>query len=116
MSFPSTPPLSGLSGLTQGLLIPENPSVKGQWFKDQVIRLDGWRFHNCRFDSCSLHLATASVCLERCYIDEHTSIIFEGVTLNIVRMFHVRNNYMKEKFPFFAPTYHENGTISIGVS
>ena len=41
-------------------------------------------------------------------------IVFEGAVLNIVRLFHVRNNYMKNQFPFFAPTYHADGTISIG--
>lgn len=93
-----------------------NPIVKGQWFKDQTMRLDGWQFQNCRFDSCMLHVATTSIRLDRCYIDEHTSIIFEGMILNIVRLFHVRNNYMKNQFPYFAPTYHEDGTISIGAA
>lgn len=115
MDFPSLPHSPGVfNNLATGLGLPVNPIVKGQWFKDQVMRLDGWQFQNCRFDGCKLHVATASISLDRCYIDEQTMIIFEGAVLNIVRLFHVRNNYMKDQFPFFAPTYHADGTISIG--
>ena len=116
MSFPSAPTPPPLSGLALGLGLPGNPIVKGQWFKNQVMRLDGWNFQSCRFDGCMLQVASTTFRLERCYIDEHTSIIFEGVILNIVRLFHVRNSYMKTNAPYFAPTYHEDGTISIGAA
>jgi len=117
LSFPSAPPPpSPFNSLAQGLGFSTNPVVKGQWFKDQTMRLDGWTFQNCRFDGCMLHVATSSIRLDRCYIDEETSIVFEGMVLNIVRLFHVRNDYMKDKFPYFAPTYHDDGTISIGAA
>jgi hypothetical protein len=116
LSFPSIPNPPPLSGLAHGLGFPASPIVKGQWFKNQEMRLDGWSFQNCRFDGCRLNVASTTFKLERCYIDEHTSIVFEGAILNVVRLFHVRNEYMKKSAPYFAPTYHEDGTISIGAA
>lgn len=115
MSFPTPPPPPPpLSGLAHGLLLPTNPAVKGQWFNKKTFRIDGWTFEHCRFDGCVLHVATTSFKFERCHVDENTLIVFEGDLLNVVRLFHIRNEFMKNNIPHFAPTFHDDGTISVG--
>ncbi|MDF7792894.1 hypothetical protein [Pseudomonas syringae] len=102
------------NSMSEALGISPNPIVRNQWFNNQEIQLDGWHFVSCRFDNCKLTLGTTEFSFESCYIDEETQVIYSVALVNIVRLFNLRNSPMHEKFPYFAPTFNADGTISIG--
>lgn len=102
--------------IRNNLGIGEDPIVRNQWFNNQEVTLDGWHFVSCRFDNCKIRICSAKFKMENCFIDEKTLVVINDEASNIVRMFHLRNKYMAENYPFYAPQHNEDGTFSVGVN
>lgn len=88
--------------------------VSKQWFNGEDVHLDGWAFNNCRFDNCRLHVSSTFFSIEKCFMGEGTTIHYGKEVVKIIQLFHMRNDFMKSQFPHFAPTFHEDGTVSVG--
>jgi len=89
--------------------------VRNQWFNGQEIQIDGWHFVSCRFDNCQIKVGSQHFKLENCFVDDKSLLIIQDGPCNIVRLFHLRNKYMVEKFPFYAPKFNADGTFTVGV-
>lgn len=88
--------------------------VKDVWFNNRNVILDGYRFANCRFDNCKLTVSSCDFQLDRCIVDPSTAVIYGDDTVRVIRLFNSRNERAYTDMPAFAPTRHEDGTISIG--
>lgn len=113
ISIPTLDPNALTNQLHKSMGLGADPVVRNQWFNNQDITLDGWHFVSCRFDNCRLHIGSAKFKLERCFVDDKSHIVINNEASNIVRMFHLRNRYMVENFPFYAPKYNEDGTFTV---
>lgn len=89
------------------------PDVRDVWFNRKTVTLDGFSFHNCRFDQCQLHVASTNFDLNHCFISDDTIIYFGDEVVKAVRLFSRRNTWIYDNLPYFAPARHEDGTISI---
>ena len=101
------PPPSGLRGLL------ETPAVEDTWYNGKEIKLDGFKFKNCRFDNCRLIISSSNFSLDHCYIDDKSLIMFSGDIMKIIRIYNRDNQFLKDKVPSYVPTQNDDGTISI---
>ena len=99
------------SGLLSAML--SLPEVKDVWFQNQEVKLDGYRFVHCRFDSCQLSVSGTDFILERCFIDSQTTIQYLGSTIRIIKLFLGRWKWAYQNMRGFVPTRHDDGTLSI---
>ncbi|KZL37547.1 hypothetical protein VT47_20160 [Pseudomonas syringae pv. syringae] len=93
---------------------PPNPVVKGLWYQNKVVKLDGWFFEACRFDNCQLIIATQYFALKECFIDSSNEIVLEGSIINAVQL----ANFDKEDYQgqhAYWPKRSYDGKITIGV-
>lgn len=100
----------GLAGLADLL---QKPVVNGVWYNGKHIVLDGYKFVQCRFDNCQLHISSPNFELERCFVDPSTRVTYGEAPLRVIRLFNSPYQWFYENMPVFAPTRHEDGTISI---
>ena len=103
----NTPSLSTLMALMT------KPEVKGLWYNQKVVNLDGYKFIGCRFDNCHLTVASPNFELQHCHIDDITVIQYIGDIAKVVRLFTSRYTWADALMPDLVPTRHEDGTISI---
>jgi hypothetical protein len=109
------PSPSGGSLAAQGVLgLSARIPIQSAWFNQQAVQLDGFDFKNCRFDSCTLSVASVNFSLEGCLIDDDTSIIFGGATIKLIQLFNARYEWFFQNLPAFAPVRNPDGTITIG--
>lgn len=104
------------SGQSFNSLFPGNNVVNKQWFNGEDVPLDGWTFTNCRFDNCRLHVTSTTFLIDKCFIGEGTTIHYGGDVVKIIKLFHMKNDFMRSHHPHFAPTFHGDGTVSIGIA
>jgi hypothetical protein len=97
----------------KSLSVFKDPKVVRQWFNGEHIQLDGWHFVGCRFDNCSLTVSSPIILLERCLIDVSCKIFVKPSATSPIKIYNLRTIVL-EGFSAFWPTYHEDGTISIG--
>ena len=64
----------------------EPPVIKDRWFKDDTIKIDGYTFEHCRFDSCKLVTETATFTLRNCFVAPDCKLVFGGPALKVVRL------------------------------
>lgn len=88
------------------------PKVEGLWFNQKVVKLDGWHFEGCRFDSCRLIIETPYFIVKNCYIDESNSIEVAGSLINAVRFLNIKPHAAGH--PVYGPVKNLDGTVSIG--
>lgn len=100
--------------LQKAMGLSPDPVVRNQWFNNQEITIDGWHFISCRFDNCQIYVGSPKFKLENCFIDEKSQLIINNEASNIVRLFHLRNKFMIDNHPFYAPRFNADGTFSIG--
>ena len=91
----------------------KNPEVKGAWYNAKKIKLDGYNFIDCRFDNCQLEITSTNFELERCYIDQSTTILYGGEIIKPIRLFNARYEWVYENMPYFAPMRNSDGTITL---
>lgn len=112
VSKTSTPSLSeGLRNQLAGLL--QRPEVTGLYYNGRVITLDGYKFVGCRFDNCNLHISSLNFELQRCVIDQSTTITYGAAATKLIQLFNSRFEWAYEHFPGFVPVRNSDGTISI---
>ena len=95
-----------------GLILPES---KGLWFNNQTIHLDGWKFIACRFDNCTIYVSTGNFVIDSCFIDATNKVYFNGVSVNIIKLYNRHSDITREVMPGFAASKNSDGTLSIGV-
>lgn len=102
------------SGLLAGLgALGQLQEVNGLWFNQKNFSIDGYRFVGCRFDGCTLHVATTNFELINCHIDDRTVIGYGPETIKIVKLYNSRNAYALSNLGPFSPDRNPDGTISI---
>ncbi|MBH3366952.1 hypothetical protein I5R92_06610 [Pseudomonas carnis] len=116
--------LRGIEGLAQARLaygiapppppppIPAPPAVKGLWYNEKIIKLDGWRFESCRFDKCRLIIETPNFSLVDCYLDSTNFIVVSGKLVNALQFMALGNEF--DDSPEYHPIRNPNGTVTIG--
>ena len=102
------------TGLLSGLgALGQLQEVNGLWFNNKNFSLDGYRFIGCRFDSCTIHIATTNFELIDCHIDQNTIITYGPSPLKVIKLYNSRNEYALSHLSVFAPERNPDGTISI---
>lgn len=101
---------STLSALASLLLKPE---VKNIWYNAKEVKIDGFKFISCRFDSCILVVTSTNFELVDCHVSDNTTIRFGSEIVKPIRLFHFRADWAYKDFPFFAPTKNPDGTITV---
>lgn len=115
MSFDVTKPFMGSAFDAQesvGSL--KMPQIKHAYFRGQTVTLDGWRMTGCKFESCTLEVSTSYFVIERCFVDADTVVSWAGEAVNLIQLFHMRDDSMRADQPGFAATKHTDGSYSIG--
>lgn len=87
--------------------------VENVWFNGRTVSLDGYNFQSCRFDNCKLNVASVNFEMHYCFVDDNTTIHFQGEIVKILRLFNCEYDWVYDELPYFAPVRHENGTFSI---
>ena len=104
------PQLTGLQAIGQ---LAYRPDVRHIWYNGQTFSLDGYNFWSCRFDNCHLHIGSPHFEMHHCFLDDNTTLYYQGEIVKILRLFNSRHEWMYSQAPFFAPVKHKDGTISI---
>jgi hypothetical protein len=102
------PPPPGALGQIFG-----RPTVQGLYYNGKMVALDGYQFVGCRFDNCTLMVASPNFELINCVIDPSTVIQYGMETVKIVRLFNSRSEWMYASAPGLAPRRNADGTITI---
>ena len=106
---------AGLAQVGRGLIdaLASRPDVRDVWFNGKTVKLDGFNFSNCRFDSCQLEVSTSNFEMHRCFVSSDSSVLYHGEVIKVLRLFNSRYDWAYKAMPNFCPTRHEDGTISI---
>ncbi len=87
--------------------------VQDIWYNGKIVPLDGYNFISCRFDNCTLHVASGNFGLRNCFVDPSTKIAVNGNVVNVLRLFNFRVENIDATRPYFAALRNSDGTISI---
>ena len=106
---------SSQSQNTLGLIaaLMHKPELRDVWYNNKEVKLDGFRFVSCRFDNCRLVVTSSNFELEHCFLDSGTVVTYGSEIIKPIRLFTSRYEWFYENMPYFAPTRHEDGTITI---
>jgi hypothetical protein len=91
------------------------PEVKGLYYNGKAIKLDGYRFVECRFDNCVLEVNSDNFELVGCVIDGSTRIQYSSNLAKVIRLFLGRYQWATAQYfhSFFLPTKNPDGTETI---
>lgn len=93
---------------------PMPPVVKGLWYNKKVIKVDGWSFEGCRFDSCLLIVESPYFSFKDCYIDDSNALEFKGA---VMKLFQLSDCIpIKIGSDELKPFRNLDGTVSIGLA
>jgi hypothetical protein len=98
--------IAALAGLT-------TPEVRNVWYNGKVVSIDGYKFVDCRFDKCDLHVSSLEFEFERCFISDDTRLIYGSKVARPIALFFSKIELFDKAYPDFAPTRHDDGTISL---
>ena len=87
--------------------------VNGLWYNTKTFVIDGYRFINCRFDSCQLTVLSSRFELINCFVDDNTQFLYGSDPMKIVRLWNSRNNAIYTSAPIYAPQKNTDGTITV---
>jgi hypothetical protein len=115
--FGAQGPSQGLSvlspyGSPTSIVLPE---VRGLWYHDKDIYLDGWKYVSCRFDNCRFYLNIGNFVLEECFIDDKCVVLYQGASLKVIQLYNRDSEFIRNNYPFFSAVKNPNGTYSLGV-
>jgi hypothetical protein len=96
----------------ESLLKKYTPRIESQWYNNQTFSLDGYTFVGCRFDNCTLYIATGMFSLDHCFFAQCTLWYLDDA-YRVIRSYHITEVEGGKKYPSLAPVWHEDGTLSI---
>ncbi|MEB0009328.1 hypothetical protein QN375_06045 [Pseudomonas sp. MH9.2] len=116
--------LAALAGISEGAVsvpppptslpsAPPPPIVKGLWYQNKTIKLDGWTFESCRFDSCVLVVNSPYFTIKNCFIDKSSVIQYGELIIKVVQLFN--HHASANVTPDFTAIKNPDGTVSIGL-
>lgn len=109
LNFPPLPPQPPtLGGL--GLLSLFKPEIKGMYFYDKEITLDGYVYIECAFHKCKLTANTTNFSIQNCLIDEHSIVYFSHELVKVIQLYNRTRNDLNVPF---VPIKDKDGRISI---
>lgn len=115
----TSPPTSGLgiggNALAAALGLGTALEARGLYYNNKQIKLDGYRFIECRFDNCVLVVHSTNFAIERCIIDERCSIMYGNSLIKVIQLFTSRYSWLADQIPSLAPVRNPDGSVSIGV-
>ena len=79
-------------------------------FKQKNMVLDGYKFKNCAFISCVLHISVGNFVLEECFVNSDTTFIFGENALRVSKVCSLLNYAAS---PGLHPTIHADGSVTI---
>lgn len=88
------------------------PRVENQWYHNQQVNIDGYHFHKCRFDNCTIITSKGSFSFDHCYFS-NCNFQYNDEALKIVRLFNVSATEARSFWPYLAPTVNEDGTLTL---
>jgi len=106
-----------------GEIVPTNLSdflraipyeIKGQWFFQKTVYLDGYSFSNCRFDNCTIFISRGIFRLINCYA-LNCMFFYTDEARNVARLFagmHVPVGSVPLN-PSLRPINNADGTFTI---
>jgi hypothetical protein len=80
-------------------------------FKDQAIQLDGYRFKNCAFVNCTLHVQSGNFRIEECFIQGNWWANLSGDAARVAKL--TTSLDQDSIGPALRSVIHPNGGISI---
>jgi len=86
--------------------------VKGKYYLNKKIKLDGFKFIACRFDNCSFYYDTSNFVFDKCVLSKCTVFHPDGA-IKSIKLFNVANLDLSSQWPDFCPSINSEGTISI---
>ena len=113
LGLSGTPGLYPLNAIAQ---LAGKVEVKGLYFNNQTVYLDGYRFIGCRFDNCLFKLSSTNFEVLRCVLDPTTRVEYGGGLQKVVQLFTGRLPWVHTGnfFPQgFVSIRHPDGTESI---
>lgn len=92
----------------------KRPEARGLYYNGKVIKLDGYKFIECRFDNCVLQVNSDNFELVQCVIDASTRIEYSNGLSKIIKLFLGRYHWTLQFFPaYFLPTKNPDGSETI---
>ncbi len=93
-------------------LVSQKPVARGLYYRRKTIPMDGYRFVECRFDACVLHINSNEFEIERCVISPDTKILYGPGVVRPIKMF-VTYGRLGGSYPAFAGTIGPDGEVTI---
>lgn len=107
-----TPGLSALANLFAGWPF----RVEGQWYYNQVVSVDGYRFVRCHFDSCQIETTKATFVFEQCKFTS-CSIVYRGEAWRAARLYILfapaAYQEAMTRWPSLLPIWNQDQTFTI---
>jgi len=101
-----------ISSAMADVLSPKH--IKGLWYSEKSIVLDGYILEECRFDKCALHINNAeTVSFIRCYISDDSYFVFSGSALSAIKLFNCKQDWYYENHPSYVPERDSSGRITL---
>lgn len=63
-------------------------AVNGLWYADKTIKLDGYWFHDCRFDNCVLTYDSLDFAIQACVFGQGTRVSHSYRGSRAVQLYH----------------------------
>lgn len=93
---------------------PPPPVVRGLWYNNKIIKVDGWNFENCRFDKCLFVAESPYFSFKDCFIDSTNAVEFQGALVNVFQL--SESVPIKVGIEALKPHVNADGTVSIGIA
>lgn len=102
---------AAIHSLAQALTAAPAP-IRGQWYYNQGLTVDGYTFADCRFDNCSLYTSTANFQFLNCVFSGCT-YYFSGTALKAVKFFSIPDRMGIKAHALLQPIVASDGRVSI---
>jgi hypothetical protein len=90
------------------------PEIKDVCYNSQKLVLDGYTYIGCRFENCSLEVASLNFDLIRCVFDASTEIKYSAAVADISQLFDRYYPWANQHFPaFFVPLQNYDKSMTV---
>ncbi len=87
-------------------------TIQGQWYLNQSVSLDGYKFVYCRFDTCNIITSKGTFSLDHCFFSNCRFYILEEAR-NVVQLANIVVPEIRQRWPYLAFQQEADGTLSI---